>query len=211
MLISVTIAASLFSGAAFAGDNGGFVSETGNLLTGKVVKKSGMERTGVITIKTAWSYPAIAPVFRYDFDMLHGVMEGGKYSYLMGDIAELTFLPPSDGPQKLEVKLRNGAVMQVDLISGHSTMFGNVGLVIENVIVETDQYGENIIPAGDIAKIVFDSPAETRKHTMADLVDDLDNAIKVGVRDDLIDEDLTVVLKKIQARMKERLKNGEER
>jgi len=209
--MALSVAGMMYSGHAFAQDNGGFVTETGNLLTGTVVKKSGIERTGVITIKTTWSYPAIAPVYRYDFDMLHGVVEGGKYSYMMGDIAEITFLPPSDGPQMLEVKLRNGAVVTLELISGHRTMFGNVGLNIENVTVETDEFGRNIIPSSEISRIIFESPAEYRRHSMSNLVDDLGKAIDLGVRDDLIDEDLTIVLKKIQERMKERLKDGEKR
>jgi hypothetical protein len=208
-MLTLLAMAALAPYASNAGTQAGFVSETGNLLTGKVVKSSGIERSGVITVKTTSSYPSIAPVYRYDFDMLYGVMDGAKYSYLMGDISEIRFLPPDEGPQKLEVMLRNKAVMPISLTSARSTMFGNVGLFIETVIIDTDEYGTNIIPVTDISKIVFDAPTESKKMDMAELVNRLGKTVEIGTREDLIDEELSIVLKKIHADMKERLSHGE--
>jgi len=209
VILAAVLAVQFIPGTVCAGDDGGFVSETGNFLTGTVIKKSGLERSGVITLRTTWSYPSIAPVYRYDFEMLHGITDGRKYSYLLGDLAEIVFLPPTDGPQRLEVKLRNGAVVPLELTSDRSTVFGNVDLYIENVVVESEDFGRNIVPVTDIARLVFESPAESRQHSMSDLVEDLGNAIDLGLREDLIDEDLSVVLRKIHERMKARLDDGE--
>jgi len=187
--------------------NSKLVTDTGNLLRGSVYKQSGIARDGVITIRTKWKLPAVAPVFRYDFDIMYGSVEQNHYSFLLGDIAEMVFLPEADGEQSVNIRLRNGVIHKIQLTSEKKAVLGPVNLVITDVSVVTDGYGENIIPVGEVKRIVFSAPSEDTDRSMDELVDDFSRALEVGVRDDLIDEDLAVVMDKIQKRMKARLLN----
>jgi len=182
-------------------------SDTGNLLHGSVYKYSGIQRQGIITIRTKWNLPAASPTFRYDFDIMDGEVAQNHYSFLMGDIAEMVFLPEEDGDQYVNVKLRNGVIHKLMLTSGSKPVIGSVSLWMTEVSVSTEGYGENIIPVGEIARIVFSPPAKGGDKTMDELVEDLSDALEVGIRDNLIDENLAVVMDKIQKRMKARLLN----
>ncbi|HLB24973.1 MAG TPA: hypothetical protein VJM83_01460, partial [Nitrospirota bacterium] len=92
-------------------------SGTGSLLRGTVYKHSGMERDGFVTIRTGWKVPTVTPVYRYDFDLLRGKIDKTFFSYLLADVAEIEFLPLEEGRQPVNVKLRNGVVQKVTLVS----------------------------------------------------------------------------------------------
>jgi hypothetical protein len=203
-LISISILC--ISAVALAGGNK-LSSDNGNLLRGSVYKQSGIQRDGIITIRTKWNLPAVAPTYRYDFDILNGQVEQNHYSFLMGDIAEISMLPEEDGDQYMNVKLRNGVIHKLMLTSESKPVIGSVSLWMTDVSVLTEGYGENIIPIGEVSRIVFSPPSKGPEETMDDLVEDLSDALKIGMRDDLIDNDLAVVMEKIQKRMKARLLN----
>lgn len=179
---------------------------TGRLLRGAVYKQSGVERAGVVTIRMDWVLPGTPPVFRYDFDILYGTIEGNLYSYQMGDISEIEFLPVEDGRQPVNIKLRNGLIQKVMLTSEDKGVLGKVKLRVKEVDVITDNYGDNIIPGGDVQKIVFTAPLAAPEEAISGLVDQFARALEVGKRDGLIDKDLLAVLENIQGRMKEKLK-----
>ncbi|HEX9860708.1 MAG TPA: hypothetical protein VGB23_05845 [Nitrospirota bacterium] len=185
----------------------GLVSETGNLLKGTVYKKTGIEREGIITIKTKWRLPAVSPVYRFDFDMIYGQVEGSLYSFIVGDVAEMEFLPSDDNQQVISITLRDGLVHKLTLTSDKKALLGPVKLWMDEVRVLTDSYGENIIPASEVGKIVFYPPATIEQEDMPALVDGLKKAVEVGVRDDLVDEDLATVLENIQKKMKARMQH----
>lgn len=188
-----------------AGQEAKLVSDTGNLLKGTVYKKSGIGREGVITIKTSWSLPANPPVFRFDFDVVHGLIENSLHSFIIGDIEEITFYPLEDNTQPVGIKLKNGQTNRITLSSDNKAILGPVKLRFDEVRVLTDAYGENIIPAAEVEKIVLSRPPAIQDEDIPMLVDGLLNAVKVGVRDDLMDEDIAVVLENIQKKMKARL------
>lgn len=201
-LLCCSIMLAAFTGARAA--NSKLITDTGNLLRGKVYKQSGIPREGVITIRTKWNLPAIAPVFRYDFDIINGKVEQNLYSFLVGDIAEMAFLPAGDGEQYINIKLRNGVIHRIQLTSEKKAVLGPVSLWITEVSVITDGYGENIIPVGEVNRIEFSAPADDTRD-MDELVSEFSRALEIGVRDDLIDDDLAVVMDKIQKRMKARM------
>jgi len=103
--------------------------------------------------------------------------------------------------------LRNGLVHKLTLTSDKKALLGPVKLWMDEVRVLTDSYGENIIPASEVGKIVFYPPATIEQEDMPALVDGLKKAVEVGVRDDLVDEDLATVLENIQKKMKARMQH----
>jgi hypothetical protein len=195
-----------FNGEAVAQSR--LATSTGNLLRGTVYKQNGMERTGYITIRTSWRLPAIAPVFRYDFDILYGSIENTLYPYLLADIEEMSFLPIEGKNQPVTIKLRNGLMQKIMLSSDKKTILGRVNLQLKEIAVLTDGFGENIITAGDVHKIVFHAPASEDKEDIRSLANTLGQAIATGKRDGLIDDDLLVVLEKLENRIKKKA-NGQ--
>ncbi len=181
-------------------------AESGNLLHGTLYKQSGMARKGFITIRTSWKLPGEAPVFRYDFDVLHGTTEGNLYSFMMADIAEIAFLPMEEGSQPVNVKLRTGLVQKIYLTSDAKGILGKVNLHLAQVDLLTDSFGENVVSGGDVEKIVFSKPPATGEETMSSLVDTFDKALIEGKRDGLVDGNLMVILRTLQTKMKDRLK-----
>lgn len=191
-----------------AGDETKFTSGTGNLLRGIVYKHTGVSREGIITIKTSWKLPANAPVFRYDFDMMYGRIEKNLYQYFMGDVTELEFLPIEEGEQPVNVKLRNGLVQKVVLSSDRKGILGKVNLMVDEVDIVTDGYGQNIVTGGDVSRIVLLPPIKPEDETVGGLTTLLGKALEVGGRDGLVDENFMVILKNIQKKMKDKA-NGE--
>ncbi|MBI5695587.1 MAG: hypothetical protein HZC51_07600 [Nitrospirae bacterium] len=183
-------------------------SHTGNLIRGTVYKYSGADRTGVVTIRLLSKLPGESPVLRYDFDMMYGTIEGTLYSYLMGDIAEIQFMPIEDGEQPANIILRNGLAQRIILSTRYKSIIGPLNLTLTEVMVETDGYGENYITGGDVQRIVFDAPDKVRDSDMERLVSDLGGALAVGRRDKLVDEEFLKVLENIQSLMKSRLGDG---
>jgi len=191
-----------------AGDEAKFTSDTGNLLRGIVYKHTGVSREGIITIKTSWKLPANAPVFRYDFDIMFGRIENNLYQYLMGDVAELEFLPIEEGEQPVNVKLRNGLVQKVVLSSDRKGILGKINLMVDEVDIVTDGYGQNIVTGGDLSRIVLLPPTKPEDETVGGLTTLLGKALEVGKRDGLVDENFMVILNNIQKKMKDKA-NGE--
>lgn len=183
------------------------VSRTGNMLRGTVYKQSGAEREGVITIKTKWNMPAIGPIYRYDFDIMNGLIEDNLHSFMVGDIKEITVLPFEDGFQVLGVRLRNGGVHKIRLTTDKKALLGPVKVWFENVRVLTDGYGENIIPAEEITKIVFADLPAPGAEDMETLARDFERALELGVRDDLIEEHHAEILENLKNKIKKRLKD----
>ncbi|HEY3346517.1 MAG TPA: hypothetical protein VGK71_02730 [Nitrospirota bacterium] len=179
-------------------------SHTGNLLRGTVYKYTGVSREGIITIRTTSKLLAVAPVCRYDFDILNATMEGTLYNFMMADIESIEFLPMEEGTQPVNLLLRNGTMRKVLLTSGNKGIFGKFNLRVKEVDIVTEGYGENIVPGGDIQKIVFTAqkPAEDN---IKYLVDQLGYALEVGRRDDLIDNDFRGILENIQSRMRTKI------
>jgi hypothetical protein len=184
-------------------------SETGRLISGTVYKQSGITREGVITIRTASGILRSAPVYRYDFDILYGSIDGNIYSFLMADIAEMDQLPPEDKGRPVNIILRNGVVHRIFISSEGKPLVGSSYLSINEVDVVTDKYGENVISGGDIEKIVFQAPAPDKDEDISGLVGELGNAILVGKRDGLIDDNLYKVLENLQKRMKTKETHGD--
>ena len=182
-------------------------TSTGNLLRGTVYKQNGVGREGYITIRTSWRLPAVAPVFRYDFDLLYGSAENNLYPFLMADVEEIDFLPMDGSDQPINVKLRNGLMQKVILSSDRKSILGRIDLRLDEVDVLTEGFGQNIITAGDVQKIVFERPTP-EKEDLKSLSDTLDKAILTGKRDDLIDEDLLVVLEKLDKKIKAKAKDS---
>jgi hypothetical protein len=208
-IVSVTcLLLTLFiaQGVSLAEGNGKLASGTGNLLRGAVYKQSGVARDGVITIRTKWVLPSAPPVYRYDFDVLYGTIEGSLYSYLMADIAEIEFLPADEGRQPVNIRLRNGLIQKASLTTEDKGVLGKVSLRIKEVDVITDGYGENIIPGGDVQKIVFSGPQAASEEDIPALVSTFKKALEVGKRDGLIDKDFLAVLENIQKRAQEKMK-----
>lgn len=206
LLVASVFSVLLISASAMAaGPDTRLVSDTGNLLKGTVYKKSGIGREGVISIKTSWNLPAKPPVFRFDFDIVHGLIEGSLHSFIIGDIEEIAFYPQENGAQPVGIKLKNGQTSRMTLSSDNKAILGPVKLRLDEVRVLTDAYGENIIPAAEIDKIVLSRPPAMQDEDIPMLVDGLLNAVKVGVRDELMDENIAVVLENIQKKMKARL------
>ena len=201
---SVLLTLGLYSSASA---QSGLATSTGNLLRGTVYKQNGVGREGYITIRTSWRLPATAPVFRYDFDILYGSAENNLYPFMMADVEEIDFLPMEGSDQPINVKLRNGLVQKVIFSSDRKSILGRVDLRLDEVDVLTEGYGQNIILPGDVQKIVFERPS-TEKEDMKGLSDTLDKAITTGKRDGLIDDDLLVVLEKLDKEIKARV-NGE--
>jgi hypothetical protein len=185
-----------------ASEGGGLVSSTGNLLWGTLYKQSGMEREGYITIRTSWAPPTSAPVYRYDFDVIHGRIEDNLYSFLMGDIAEMEFLPIENGGQPVNITLRNGVIQKAVLSSEDKAVLGQVNLMLKEADVLTDKYGENVVTGGEVYKIVFAKPDTVKDEDMQALVDALGLALDTAGRDSLVDKDFLTVLQNIQKKMK---------
>ena len=204
LVLVLTLAQNTFG----AGDETKFTSGTGNLLRGIVYKHSGAAREGIITIKTSWKLPAVPPVFRYDFDIVFGRIEKNLYQYFMGDVTELEFLPIEEGEQPVNVKLRNGLIQKVVLSSDRKGILGKVNLMVDEVDVITDGYGNNIITGGDVSRIVLLPPIKLEDETIGDLTTLLGKALEVGGRDGLVDDNFMVILKNIQNKMKDKT-NGE--
>ncbi len=198
---SVLLTLGLF-GNAFA--QSGLSTSTGNLLRGTVYKQNGVGREGYITIRTSWRLPAIAPVFRYDFDILYGSAENNLYPFMMSDVKEIDFLPMEGSDQPINVKLRNGLIQKVIFSSDRKSILGRIDLRLDEVDVLTEGFGQNIILPGDVQKIVFDRPS-TENEDIKGLSDTLDKAITTGKRDGLIDDDLLVVLEKLDKEIKARV------
>jgi len=191
-----------------AGDGTKFTSDTGNLLRGIVYKHSGAAREGIITIRTSWKLPAVPPVFRYDFDIAFGRIEKNLYQYFMGDITELDFLPIENGEQSVNITLRNGLIQKVVLSSNKKGILGTMNLLLDQVDIITDGYGNNIINGGDVSRIVILPQIKPEEETIAGLTTLLGKALQVGGRDGLVDDNFMVVLKNIQKKMKDN-GNGE--
>jgi len=207
-VVALVLVLTLAPNAFCAGDETKFTSGTGNLLRGIVYKHTGVAREGIITIRTSWKLPATPPVFRYDFDIMYGRIEKNLYQYLMGDIVELQFLPIEEGEQPVNVKLRNGLIQKVVLSSDRKGILGKVNLMLDQVDVITDGYGQNIITGGDISRIVILPPIKPEEETITGLTTLLGKALEVGGRDGLVDDNFIVVLKNIQKKMKDKT-NGE--
>jgi len=173
----------------------------GNLLTGAVYKQSGISRDGVITIFSDWSLLSSPPVYRYDSDILRGRIDEHLYSYQMADIAEIDFYPIDRGEQAVNVRLRNGLIQRLVLSTEKKTVLGFFNIRVREVKVVTDKYGEDVIPAGDVYRIVFSDPSGL-KDDMAGLLDMLGKALYVGKRDGLVDDAFHKVLDNIQSKMK---------
>ena len=201
----ITLAA-LVALACLAAFRPALAAEAGNLLKGELYKHSGMVRSGFITVRTSWKLPGEAPVFRYDFDVLHGTTEGNLYSFMLADIAEIAFLPTEDGTQPVNVKLRTGLVQKVYLTSDAKGILGKVNLRLTEVDLLTDGFGENVVSGGDVAKIVFFKQPAAGSETMSALLDTFDKALMEGKRDKLVDENFLAVLRSLQTKMKAKLK-----
>jgi len=199
----------VFVPQALAGDGQRLVSDTGNLLRGTLYKQSGISREGFITIRTTTTLPREAPVYRYDFDILHGRIEGNLYSFMMGDISEMEFLPIEGGTQPVNIKLRNGVIQKIVLSSDEGTVLGPVNLGIREVSVLTDKYGENIVMGGEVSKIVFSSPETAKDEKISGMVDRFGKALEIARRDGLVNEEFLVVLQKLQKEMAAKLAAGE--
>jgi len=180
-------------------------SNTGNLLRGTVYKQSGVERSGVITVRTDWRLPSEAPVYRYDFDVIRGTMEGNLYSFLLADVQEIEFLPLDENRQPVNIRLRNGVIQKLMLSSESVGVFGKMNLGLKEVDVMTDGYGDNIIMGGDVQKIVFSPPPAPGEEDMNALISSFGKALAVGKRDGLLDKDYSLVLDNIYAKMKAKL------
>jgi len=209
IITAVFVIICLFIAApAHCADGSKLISKTGALLKGTVYKQSGVERTGYITIRTTWNLPGIPPVFRYDFDLMSCKIDANLYTYLMGDIADMEFLPLLEGAQAINMRLRNGMGQLVVLSSDDKALLGTVKLRLKEVVVITDKYGENVIPADDVAKITFSAPVPPEHQSMSGLVDELDKALQTGKRDDLVDDSLQIILENIQKKMAGKLKEA---
>ena len=193
-------------------DGGKFklASSTGRLLYGTLYKQSGITREGTITIRTASNLISSAPVYRYDFDILHGTIDGKLYSFLMADIAEMDLLPSDGGEQPVNILLRSGVLLNVILSTESRPVFGASNLTIKEADVVTDKYGEDIVSGGAIKKIVFKAPPAAPED-MPSLVDRLGKALYVGKRDGLVDDDFYRILSNIESKMKAALAASPER
>ena len=214
MITALFIAASIvYAPFAFPAEGQKLVSDTGSLLRGSLYKQSGIAREGFITIRTSTSLPREAPVFRYDFDILHGRIDGNLYSFMMGDIAEMEFLPIDGGTQPVNIKLKNGVIQKVVISSDEGTVLGPVNLGIREVSVLTDSYGENIVTGGEVYKIVFTTPVPVKDEHLSRLVNEFGKALEIGKRDGLVNEDFLVILEKLHnemdAKLEEKSKHGE--
>lgn len=196
VLFSLCLASPAFS----ADSKARLSSNSGFLLQGTVYKQSGAARTGLITIRTSWNLPAVSPVYRYDFNILYGNVEGNLYSFMLSDISEIEFLPLEGNRQPVNVLLRNGTLQKVTLSSSDKLIIGTTNLKLNEVDVLT-KYGENIISGGDVQKIVFSRPPAVQDESLKDVVDSLGNALQVGARDGLVDDDFMTVLQKIYSRL----------
>ena len=203
-IISAVVLISLcFASPALSSDaQARLSSNSGFLLSGTVYKQSGAARSGIITIRTSWNLPGIPPVYRYDFDILHGSTEGNLYSFMLSDITEIEFLPLEGNNQPVNVLLRNGTMQKVTLSSNDKFLIGTMNLKLKEVDVLTDRYGENIISGGDVQKIVFSAPPAVQDESLNDVVSSLGKALQVGARDGLVDDDFMTVLQKIYSRLK---------
>jgi len=186
-------------------------SDTGHMLRGTLYKQSGISRQGVITIRTSSNILRSAPVYRYDFDILYGTIDGNLYTFLMADIAEIDMLPPEDAGMPVNILLRNGVIHKIFLSTESKGILGYNSLSIKEADVVTESYGENIVSGGDISKIVFDAPLSTRTEDMPGLVDEFEKALEVGKRDGLLDHNFHTILDNIQKRMKAKQIHGPEK
>jgi hypothetical protein len=200
LFMVLTLAPNAFS----AGDETKLTSGSGNLLRGIVYKHTGVSREGIITIKTSWKLPANPPVFRYDFDILFGRIENNLHQYFMGDVTELEFLPIEEGEQPVNVKLRNGLIQKIVFSSDRKGILGKVNLMIDEVYIVTDGYGQNIVAGGDVSRIVLLPPMKPGEETIGNLTELFGKALQVGGRDDLVDDNFMIILKNIQKKMKDK-------
>ena len=193
----------LFASQAFCAGTGGQISSnSGFLLQGSVYKQSGAVRSGIIVIHTNWTLPAVAPTYRYDFDILYGSTEGNLYSFMLSDISRIEFLPVQGDRQPVNILLRNGTMQKVTLSSRkEGIIIGAMNLQLENVEVFT-RYGENIISGGDISKIVFAAPPDAEKESLGDMINLLGKTLHAGAKDGLADKKFMAVLEKIYSRLK---------
>ncbi len=202
MVFSVFIASQAFC----AGTGEKLSSSSGFLIDGSVYKQSGAIRSGIIVIHTSWKLPAIAPTYRYDFDILYGGAEWNLYSFMLSDIAQMEFLPVEGDRQPINILLRNGAMQKVSLSSRKEGIIGAMNLKLDEVDVFT-RYGENIISGADIQKIVFTAPPDAQKESLGDVVTLLGKTLHAGAKEDLADKKFMTVLEKIYSRLK--VKAGE--
>ncbi|MHB8174711.1 MAG: hypothetical protein ACYDFU_09680 [Nitrospirota bacterium] len=205
VLFSVITASTAFC----AGANQKLSSNSGFLLQGSVYKQSGAIRSGIITIHTSWKLPAIAPTYRYDFDILYGNTEGNLYSFMLSDIAQIEFLPIEDDRQPVNILLRNGAMQKVTMSSKKEGIIGTMNLQLKEVDVFT-RYGENIISGGDVQKIVFSAPPKVQDESLDDVISSLGKTLHAGAKDGLVDKKFMTVLEKIYSRLEVKAaeKNG---
>ncbi len=202
VVFSVFIASQAFC----AGTGGQISSNSGFLLQGSVYKQSGAIRNGIIVIHTSWKLPAIAPTYRYDFDILRGNTEGSLYSFMLSDVSRMEFLPVEGDRQPVNILLRNGAMQKVILSSESEGIFGNMNLQVKEVDVFT-RYGENIISGGDVQKIVFTAPPDMQNQSLGDVINLLGKTLHAGAKDGLADKKFMTVLEKLYSRLK--VKAGE--
>ncbi len=196
-VFSVLIASTAFC----AGTGEKLSSNSGFLLQGSVYKQSGAIRSGIIVIHTSWKLPAIAPTYRYDFDILYGSTEGSLYSFMLSDVSRIDFLPVAGDRQPVNILLRNGTVQKVTLSSRKEGIIGTMNLRLEEVDVFT-RYGKNIISGGDIRKIVFAAPPDAQKESLGDVINLLGKTLHAGAKDGLADKKFMTVLEKIYSRLK---------
>ncbi len=206
-IASIVIFSMLIASQAFcAGTGEKLSSNSGFLLEGSVYKQSGAIRNGIIVVHTSWRLPAIAPIYRYDFDILYGNAEGNLYSFMLSDVAQIEFLPVKGDGQPVNILLRNGAAQKVILSSRKEGIIGTMNLQLDEVDVFT-RYGENIISGADVKKIVLTAPPDAQKESLGDVITLLGKTLHAGAKDGLADKNFMTVLKKIYSRLK--MKAGE--
>ena len=147
-----------------------------------------------------------SPVFRYDFDILHGRIDNNLFSFMMGDVAEMELLPIEGGAQPVNIKLRNGVIQKVSISTDEGALLGPSNLDIREVSVLTDKSGDNIVPGGEVNKIVFSAPVTVKEDNLENMLATLGKVLEIGKRDGLVDADFLVVLQKLKDNMDTKLK-----